>query len=277
MYLKHMAINQTNSAASIVQTDQVTPEPTIPEPTTPELISPIFNKDGITIYCCDARKIINQLPIYDLLLTDPPYCNGYKTNSREVLDQFDAIRGDDDAKTVLEILYQSWRGLKINRHGYVFGPLTPSQAIATEVGGVAELIWDKSSMSAGDLTMPWGASHESIWFGVKRYIGKRSERTGQLAARLRRGTVLRVSRAGEVSRSHPTQKPTDLLAQLIEMSTSKGELVFDPFMGTGSTCIAAILEGRQCIGVEIERKYCDEAIKRIKNVQALMRKLREFK
>ena len=46
--------------------------------------------------------------------------------------------------------------------------------------------------------------------------------------------MLRVSRAGATSRSHPTQKPVELLAQLIEMSSDQGELVFDPFMGTGA-------------------------------------------
>ncbi len=250
------------------------------------MIKPIFESEGVILYCGDALEVIPELPaegigaarrVYDLLLTDPPYCNGYKTNSRDVLEQFDGITGDDDYTKVLEILNKSWRELKINRHGYVFGPITPSQTIPNEVGGVTDLIWDKSSMSAGDLTIPWGKSHEPIWFGVKRYTGKRSEKTGQLAARLRKGTVLRVSRSGETSRTHPTQKPIALLTQLIEMSTGQNEIVFDPFMGTGSTCIAAILEGRRTIGIEIEPKYCEEAIKRVKQAIELSKQIKQFK
>ena len=240
-------------------------------------MKPIFDEGGVTLYCGDSREIITDLPTYDLLLTDPPYCNGYRTNSRDVLATFDNIIGDDDEAMIKEVLYKSWRGLKINRHGYVFGPITPNQVIPNEVGGVTEIIWNKSAMSAGDLTAPWGVSHESIWFGVKRYTGERSARTGQLAARLRRGTVLNASRAGETSRTHPTQKPTDLLAQLIEMSSSRDEIVFDPFMGTGATCVAAAIEGRRAIGVEIERKYCDEAIKRVRKALSLVREIKKLK
>jgi site-specific DNA-methyltransferase (adenine-specific) len=240
-------------------------------------IEPIFDKGGITLYCADAKDVIPQLEIYDLLLTDPPYCNDYQTNSREVLGEFNKIAGDDDRSAVINILYKSWRGLKINRHGYIFGPISPEMAAPGEVGGQTQLIWDKSSMSAGDLAAPWGVSHEPIWFGVKRYVGKGSERTGNLAARLRRGTVLRVSRTGETSRSHPTQKPVDLLSQLIEMSSSQNELVFDPFMGTGATCVAAIIENRRAIGIEIDPKYCEEAVVRVKQALKLMSEIRKLK
>lgn len=250
------------------------------------MIEPMYQSEDVTIFCGDARKIIPCLPAegegaqkrsYDLLLTDPPYGNGYKTNSRDVLPQFDGIHGDDDESMVLEVLKLAWRGLRINRHGYVFGPITPAQVVTSEVGGMAHLIWDKSSMSAGDLTIPWGKSHEPIWFGVKRYPGKRSEKTGQLAARLRRGTVLRVNRSGETSRSHPTQKPVALLTQLIEMSSNPDELILDPFMGTGSSLVAALLEGRRAIGIEIDSSYCREAISRIQKAQKLIQELRSLK
>lgn len=134
-------------------------------------MKPIFDESGVTLYCGDSRLIIPELPVYDLLVTDPPYCNGYKTNSREVLADFDAIAGDDDMGMVQDVLRESWRGLKTNRHGYVFGPITPGQVVSAEVGGVTELVWDKSSMSAGDLTAAWGRSHEPIWFGVERQSG----------------------------------------------------------------------------------------------------------
>jgi site-specific DNA-methyltransferase (adenine-specific) len=240
-------------------------------------MEPYFSSGPVTIYCGDSRDIIPNLEIYDLLVTDPPYCNGYQSNSREVLGQFDKIVGDDDVVMVCDVLYKSWRGLKINRHGYVFGPITPTVAIPNEVGGVAELIWNKSSMSAGDLSSPWGSSHEPIWFGVKRYTGKRSERTGQLAARLRRGSVLTVSRAGEVSRSHPTQKPVELLIQLIEMSSNRGDIVFDPFAGGGSTCVAAILAGRRAIGIELDERYCEGMVIRVKEALKILKLIEKVK
>jgi site-specific DNA-methyltransferase (adenine-specific) len=72
---------------------------------------------------------------------------------------------------------------------------------------------------------------------------------------------------------HPTQKPEKLIAKLILASSEKGELVFDPFMGSGTTCVVAKKLGRKYLGIERELDYCQLAVKRIelatdnKNIQ----------
>ena len=65
-------------------------------------------------------------------------------------------------------------------------------------------------------------------------------------------------------RIHPTQKPVELLAQLIAASTKEGDTVLDPFMGSGTTAIAAIREKRNFIGFELYKEYYEKACKRIK-------------
>jgi site-specific DNA-methyltransferase (adenine-specific) len=65
---------------------------------------------------------------------------------------------------------------------------------------------------------------------------------------------------------HPTQKPIALLDRIILASTRSGDIVLDPFNGSGTTGIAAIREGRQYIGVELEKDYLDVSIKRLKDV-----------
>ena len=65
-------------------------------------------------------------------------------------------------------------------------------------------------------------------------------------------------------RIHPTQKPVELLAQLIAASTKEDDTVLDPFMGSGTTAIAAIREKRNFIGFELNKEYYDKACKRIK-------------
>jgi DNA modification methylase len=62
---------------------------------------------------------------------------------------------------------------------------------------------------------------------------------------------------------HPTQKPLVILKKLIEVSSKPGDLVLDPFMGVGSTAIAAMELGRKFIGSEINQKYIDWANQRI--------------
>ena len=65
---------------------------------------------------------------------------------------------------------------------------------------------------------------------------------------------------------HPTQKPLELLNRIVLASTKKGNLIIDPFSGSGTTGIAAVNNGRKYIGIEFEKKYLDVSIKRIKNL-----------
>lgn len=67
------------------------------------------------------------------------------------------------------------------------------------------------------------------------------------------------------TRIHPTEKNHALLKQLIEDNTNKGDIVFDPCMGSGSTCLVALQTGRQTIGCEIDKCYFDKAVERIKD------------
>ena len=65
---------------------------------------------------------------------------------------------------------------------------------------------------------------------------------------------------------HPTQKPLELLNRIVLASTNNGNLIIDPFSGSGTTGIAAVNNGRKYIGIEFEKKYLDVSIKRIKNL-----------
>jgi len=66
---------------------------------------------------------------------------------------------------------------------------------------------------------------------------------------------------------HPTQKPIDLLVRIILASTNKGDLVVDPFTGSSTTGLAAFLNNRKFIGMDIEKKYLDLSIKRFKDLK----------
>ena len=64
---------------------------------------------------------------------------------------------------------------------------------------------------------------------------------------------------------HPTQKPVKLLRHLINIASNEGDVILDPFMGVGSTGVAALEMNRKFIGLEIEESYFDAAEKRLKN------------
>ena len=65
------------------------------------------------------------------------------------------------------------------------------------------------------------------------------------------------------SREHPTMKPVELVRRLIANSSREGDVVLDPFAGSGSTLVAAALSGRRCIAVELDPVYCDVIVARI--------------
>ncbi len=76
--------------------------------------------------------------------------------------------------------------------------------------------------------------------------------------------VPKPSRAERLGNDHPTVKPVELLRHLIRLTTREGALVLDPFVGSGSTAVAALLEGRSFIGFEVHERYAETARARVK-------------
>ncbi len=68
---------------------------------------------------------------------------------------------------------------------------------------------------------------------------------------------------------HPTQKPVALMRRIVECSTNPGDLVLDPFMGSGTTGVACVLTGRQFVGIELDREYFDIAVRRLEATKAM--------
>ncbi len=225
------------------------------------LPDPYYDEGGITIYHGDCREILPHLPVADLLLTDPPYGVGWKSSR----GAHDVLRGDGG-----DLLLESWLPaalgrLRRGRHMYVFGSTKRDIPGEWKVCGLGGLVWDKGVMGLGSTASPWGPAHEMILFGVQEISkANREKNYGATAARLRKGSVLRHQRphSGQTSR-HPTEKPTSLLRVLIESSSTFGELVLDPFSGSGSTLEAARAEGRNAVGIEIDEKYCEVAADRL--------------
>ena len=222
---------------------------------------PYYQDDYATLYLGDCLSILPLLSAdsVDLLLTDPPYGVSFQSGHRPV--QFEEMRGDESQETGLLGLAAALRCLKRSRHLYVFGRWNLSNL---PVGSSTELIWNKEKMCMGDLASPWAPQHEYIQFAV--YVASRQNRIdggGRLAARLRKGTVLSYLRPNAVAVRHPAEKPVPLLRELIESSSCIGETVLDPFAGVGSTLVAAKMESRRSIGIEIEEQYARISARRL--------------
>lgn len=225
---------------------------------------------------CRDPQVIARVPAgYGLLATDPPYGVNWRSNHGQ---NFDRIAGDDGSVDWPAVLAEwvgpegtNTRGLAEGRHVYVFGYRPEDLEGPLRLSSAVEMVWDKTMTGMGDLTLPWGPGHERLVFGVHvKSRANRASGNGRLAARLRRGSVVRVPRPNSrgVSR-HSTEKPVPLMAELIESSTVRGDLVVDPCGGSGSTAVAAILEGRRAFTVEISRRNAELIVERVRAAEKL--------
>lgn len=118
----------------------------------------------------------------------------------------------------------------------------------------AQIIWRKSSLILGRGDYHW--QHEPCWYAVKK------NRTGHWAGDRKQSTVWDIDEQKKSETGHSTQKPVECMARPIRNNSSPGQAVYEPFAGSGTTLIAAELEGRVCHAIEIEPKYSDVIIQR---------------
>ena len=117
------------------------------------------------------------------------------------------------------------------------------------------VVWDKSARGSG-LGWRYRRNYEFIMVGHPK--------NGKLGWADEEVAVPNITRiAPEPNHLHPTQKPPSLVAQFIHWHTRKGDLVLDPFMGSGATLVAARELGRKSIGIEMDERYCEIAAERV--------------
>ena len=199
----------------------------------------------------------------DCIVTDPPYGVGYHSRG-EQKDAWGDIKNDDlDSEGLERFLKQAFGNVaQVCRPGataYVcHGISMAGIRIAFEQAFLAAgfhlsstIVWVKQAASMG-----WGdyrEQHEAILYG---WIGKNHRKIKDRT----QTTVWQIDREGNYK--HPTQKPVALISRALRNSTTRGERVWDGFVGSGTTLIACEQLGRRCFAMEIEPKYCDVVVKR---------------
>lgn len=220
-------------------------------------MSAYYEEDGITIYHGDCREVLTTLEPVDLVVTDPPYGIQYRSNMKQ--ERFDPIVGDDAVPAEWVRSFRRLCRTTTTTAVYWFAnddSLCETKQVLVDAGfGLnTTLVWDKQALSLGDLN-DYASQTEYIVFAS---APARSTLNGS-----RDPNLLSVPRVDNRRIVHPTQKPVSLLSYLIIRSTDPGEIVLDPFMGSGSTLVAAQQLGRKSIGIEIEERYCEIAVQRL--------------
>ena len=219
-----------------------------------------------------VTKLIREHKI-KAVICDPPYGvavaeskEGFRTLSKNKAIVNDQLQTDDEYQTFTKDWINAVTPhLERKNSFYIFN--SDKMVFALREGMVEAgmkfaqlLIWVKTHAVIG--RMDYAPQHELIaygWFGVHEFVKSKDK------------SVLICPRPNKSS-MHPTTKPLDLIRRLILNSTRIGDVVFDGFLGSGTTLLACEQTKRVCIGVELDPEYCQTIIARFEKLSGIKAK-----
>lgn len=213
------------------------------------------------VICGDSTKAETYKQLLNdrkanLVVTDPPYNVDVEETAGKILN--DNMSDGDFYQFLLSMFTQVENHMEDDASIYVFHADTEGlnfRKAFKEAGFYLSgcCIWKKNSLVLGRSPYQW--QHEPCLYGWKKK-GKH-----QWFSDRKQTTIWEYDRP-KSSKDHPTMKPIQLMAYPIQNSSMRGTIVLDPFLGSGSTLIAADQTGRVCYGIELDEKFVDVIVKR---------------
>lgn len=218
-----------------------------------------------TIHCGDALTVLRTLPDASVhaVVTDPPYGMSFQSAWPTDGPRFAPIVGDD--KPATEFLADAARLLVEGGAAFVFCEWRHGDAFRSNMQAVgltirSQVVWDRESHGMGDLAASFAPCHDLAWFATKgngfSFYGSRPQ------------SVLRFQRVPANKLTHPAEKPVALLRHIVARVAPPGGVVLDPYCGSGTTAVAAAIEGRHAIACEIVPEYAAMARERVAAVES---------
>ena len=223
------------------------------------------------IGCGDSTSAADVAPVLarsepHLMITDPPYGVGYDPSwrARRGLGAGNLARGKvlNDDRADWREAYALFPGdVAYIWHGALHGDIVAAGLAACGLQPRAQIVWAKQhfTLSRGDYH--W--QHETCWYAVRQ--GRKSHWQGDR----RQTTVWEIANNNpfgnpqrEQSWGHGTQKPVECMRRPIVNNSRPGQAIYDPFLGSGTSLIAAEMTGRICYGVELDPAYVDVVVRR---------------
>lgn len=241
----------------------------------------IYNKDSYIVNgdCLEVLKTIPDESV-DCILTDPPYNLGLfmhnrNTNLAKMRDNqfayagWDNIEYEEWCSNMREFLKECSRILKPKGTLISFMSIIKVESFirfAEEVGFYYKTtgIWHKKNPMPRNMNLQFVNSTESWVYFINRGTSGTFHNNGKVVHDYLESSVTPLSE--KKHGKHPTQKPLTIMKQLVNLTTNEGDIVLDPFMGSGSSCVAAALLNRNFIGIELNESYFDITSKRLEEV-----------
>ena len=221
--------------------------------------TPYYSRDGIMIYHGDCRDILPNLLPVGCVVTDPPFFLPVAYHAAKVIDRSwprsvgDLAMLDGSFREIFKLIRQVLRDdgqAYFNCDGQSYPVFFACSYPLWDV--TRPLIWYKPT---GRVGTGWIHAHELILHCANK-VTVYAENKG------RRLDIIGIMPVRTLHRQHPAEKPGALIDFVLE-AVPPNEAVLDPFCGTGTTLLAAKKTGRRAIGIEIEEKYCEIAVKRL--------------
>jgi DNA modification methylase len=221
------------------------------------------------IGCGDSTSAADVEPVLtgsrpDLMVTDPPYGVNYHPSWRRCLGSGALAQGEvlNDDRADWRQAYALFTGdVAYVWHGALHGDVAAADLAACGLPLRAQIVWVKQHFTLSRGHYHW--QHENCWYAV------REGKAGHWQGDRRQTTVWEIAnnnpfgnRQREQSWGHGTQKPVECMRRPIVNNSRPGQLVYDPFLGSGTSLIAAEMTGRICCGLEISPAYVDVILRR---------------
>jgi DNA modification methylase len=239
------------------------------------MIKPYYQEYGITIYHGDCLEILPELPKVDLVLTSPPYNTGNKNLGYQPKSKIGQNHYGEYTDNLPDDTYNKWiisiiqKCLSISR--YVFWNMQYLVSTKSIVNNIFKnlddnlkdiFIWKKQAVAQICVKdSPILANGFEFVF----LFGQDNSKIFKYSNFPSNGYVPNIQEwyKKESFPEHHATFTKEMCKYFIQYFTKNNDTVLDPFLGSGTTAVACKQLGRQCIGIEIEEKYCEIAVKRL--------------
>lgn len=221
-------------------------------------MTPYYQDNLVTLYHADCLDILPGVSGVKFTLTDPPFGVQWRSNRRKV--RHDHIKNDDGLAWVPDV------------YSAIYSSLLTDALVFSFYG------WPDADRFVGEWKrIGFGLKSHFVWVKGNIGLGWFSRGQHEVAYLLTKGSPLRPELAiSDVlfadttgNDLHPTQKPESLCRDLISTFSKPGDLISDPFSGSGTTLVAAKRLGRRAVGIEIEERHCETTAERLRQTTLL--------
>ena len=217
----------------------------------------VYSSELGKLYCCDCLEYLRSLPDnhVDLILTDPPY--GVNRQQRGKWGSANLAQMNNygdyswDTGKLPEVYFCEM--LRVSKNQIIFGG---NYYIEFLHNSNCWIVWNKvnGENHFADCELAWTSFDTAVRIFTWKWHG-----------------MLQQDMKNKEKRVHPAQKPTPLFYMILQKYTSEGDVILDPFIGSGTTAIACEMLNRKWIGVDKSSEYCDIAMERIKEYKQQLR------